>query len=90
MPSAIAVRDFLVVQRIAGRLDQPAAIGHRRPAPAIQKPLNRGARAFGPRKLALLAERAGMGDELIRRQPLFLGPGCSEPPPRRARTTSVS
>ena len=67
--------DLFMVQRVAGRVDQPATVGDCHSAPRIQK-FNEIWRATLTRSsLTLSANRAAMRDELVRGFGLLLGPG---------------
>ena len=56
--------DLLVIERIARRLDQTAAIDHRRTAPAFEQRREPRRPAFFRRCSALISERFGMRHEL--------------------------
>ena len=68
------LRDFLVVQGVARRVDQAAAIGDRDAAPAIHELDEPRRPALARRRGALGADGAGMSDELVGRRPLLRAP----------------
>ena len=59
------LRHLLVVEGVARRIDEAAAIGDRDPAPGIDQPREARCAALASRHFALGADRAGMGDELL-------------------------
>ena len=57
--------DLLMVEGVARRIDEAPAIGDGHPAPGIDEAGEARRPALAPGRLALVADRAGVGDELL-------------------------
>ena len=75
IPSSKRLPDLFVVERVAGRIDHPLAVGDGDAAPLVEQLADAGLAALGGGGRTLVADGAGMVQEFVGDPALLVVPG---------------